>query len=174
VRPGIFLGVTAAWQHLPDETFSLVSPTVGASLTFDRYDQEDGRWFVQAWAAVGPSWTGHRDRAGTNCPAVHVETGLRVGGALDRTRVFTLFGGWMGSWDIVPCHPPTGGVEVADGVSASTGPELGFSLRLYDNLHLNGSVVVPVWSRFTRNWIDDFAGFGVVMPRIGGQIEWRW
>lgn len=174
VRPGMLLGFSATWYHLPDESFALVSPLVGGTLTFDRHDQEDGRWFVQVFAAVGPSWTGHRDRDGVICPAVHVETGLRVGGALDSGRIVTLFGGWTGSWDIVPCSTPTGGINVADGVSSLTGPEAGVSLRIYDHLHLNGSLVVPVWARFTRTWVDDFIGFGVAMPRVGAELEWRW
>lgn len=173
-RLGVSLGFASTWYHLRDETFALLTPTVGLSLTFDRHDLEDTRWWLQIWTQVGPSWTGHRGQSGAICPAVHVDAGFRAGGALDRGHRVTFFGGWMGAWDIVPCHPPSGGIEVADGVSSLTGPEVGVSVQLTSWLYANGSFVVPVWSRFSRTWADDFVGFGVAMPRAGLQLEARW
>lgn len=164
VRPGLLLGGSFTWTALPAETFMVASPVGGLSLTFDRFDL-DGRFLLQAWFQAGSANTGH------TCTAIHLEGGARLGYAVDASRIFTPFIGWAAGGDTVPCHAPRGGIEVADGVAYSTGPEAGASLRLYEGLHLNLSARWNVSSRFTQDWLHDFTGVSHVT--LGGQLEWR-
>ncbi|MBP7133947.1 hypothetical protein KBA73_01900 [Patescibacteria group bacterium] len=162
VRPSLLLNGTFTVTGTPRETFTLLSPSLGGALNFDRFD-ESGRGWGQVWASVGVAFTGHV------CPAIRFEGGVRIGGAIDDGHVFTLFGGWRGGWDNVPCTAPSGGA--ADGVHWFTGPELGAVVRIWDGLHLTGSIMWTPLSRLTVDATQDL--HGVTNFGAGVQLEYR-
>jgi hypothetical protein len=166
VRPGLLLGASLTWTALPTESFMLPSPVAGISVTFDRFDMR-GRGLIQLWFVAGAAWTGHV------CPAAHLEGGVRFGYAVDDRRLFTPFLGWAMSGDTVPCHPPSGGIEVADGVHYATGPELGFTLRLYEGLHVNAGLRWNPFSRFTVNFLPENDHQGVSHVTANVHVEYR-
>jgi hypothetical protein len=162
-RPQVMFGLHAALSmlhvSLPGESaFTLLNPALGGSL---RVNWPTGpNLSFELFAQVGWTNTGHV------CDAVTVEGGLRAGWAIGDRRIVTPHVGWSGWLAYVPCHPPTGGDQVADGVASATGPTIGATVRIWDGLHVGAEFRWTPFSRYTETWSRDFTG---VAP-VGGNI----